>query len=185
MIDNLSPVFFTIAIALMGVRVAPTHSCFGVTCIIFAVAIYGIRAALLQGKYVKSQEELTKTALALLQANDRLIDLSLRDGLTGIHNRRRFDEALQQEWNRSTRTRQALSLLMIDIDCFKALNDLYGHQREISVFAESLRRFRRSSIGPTTSLLGMGVRSLQLFYPGPIVKGPYQRPRKYDIVLPN
>jgi diguanylate cyclase (GGDEF)-like protein len=128
LIDNLSPIFFTLAIVSLGVRVAPVHSWFGSTCIITAVAIYGVRAALLQGKYVRSQEELTKTALALLDANERLTDLTLRDGLTGIHNRRRFDEALQQEWNRSMRTRQDLSLLMIDIDCFKALNDLYGHQ---------------------------------------------------------
>jgi diguanylate cyclase (GGDEF)-like protein len=129
LIDNLSPVLFTLAIVLMGVRIAPEHRWVGVVCIIFAVAIYGIRAALLQGKYVRSQEELTKSAYALLEANDRLMNLSIRDGLTGIYNRRRFDEALQLEWSRANRTEQAFSLLMIDIDCFKALNDLYGHQQ--------------------------------------------------------
>lgn len=128
LIANLSPIFFTLAIVVMGVRVAPVHRWFGFICIILAVTVYGVRAALLQSKYVRSQEELTKTASALLDANDRLIELSLRDGLTGIHNRRRFDEALQQEWKRSMRTRETLSLLMVDIDCFKALNDLYGHQ---------------------------------------------------------
>jgi diguanylate cyclase (GGDEF)-like protein len=128
LLSNLSPVFFTLAIVVMGVRVSPSHSWFGCTCIILAVTLYGIRAALLQSKYVRSQEDLTKAASALLLANERFRELSLRDGLTGIPNRRRFDEALQQEWKRSTRTRQDLSLLMIDIDCFKALNDFYGHQ---------------------------------------------------------
>src|SRR5262249_52379441 len=54
--------------------------------------------------------------------------MSIRDSLTGIFNRRHFDESLLQEWNRSRRIRQTLSLLMIDVDCFKALNDRYGHQ---------------------------------------------------------
>ena len=128
LIDNLSPGFFTLAIVLMGIRVAPAHKWFGTTCIVAAVAIYGFRAALLQGKYVSSQEELTRTTLALLSANERLTDLSSQDGLTGIHNRRRFDEALQHEWDRSMGSERELSLLMIDIDCFKELNDLYGHQ---------------------------------------------------------
>ncbi|QDM19702.1 diguanylate cyclase [Tardiphaga sp. vice278] len=50
------------------------------------------------------------------------------DGLTGLSNRRRFDEVLQQEWRRATRGRVPLALLMIDADHFKAFNDMFGHQ---------------------------------------------------------
>jgi len=64
----------------------------------------------------------------LEEANRRLQRLSSLDGLTGIANRRRFDEFLGQEWRRAMRDRQPLSLIMIDLDHFKAYNDTYGHQ---------------------------------------------------------
>jgi len=51
------------------------------------------------------------------------------DGLTGIANRRHFDVAMEKEWRRARRLGASLSLLMIDIDYFKAYNDHYGHQR--------------------------------------------------------
>jgi len=128
LIDNVCPILFTLAIVLMGVMVAAEHGVFAFLCISTAVLLYGVRAALLHGKYALSQEELTKAATALLEANDQLLAMSIRDSLTAIYNRRHFDEALFQEWNRSRRIRQVLSLLMIDVDCFKALNDRYGHQ---------------------------------------------------------
>lgn len=55
--------------------------------------------------------------------------LAYVDGLTGIANRRSFDEMLTNEWSRCARSRSPLALLMIDIDHFKAYNDLYGHQK--------------------------------------------------------
>ena len=57
----------------------------------------------------------------------QLSNLSLTDGLTGIPNRRGFDEYLNQEWLRAVRTKTAVSLIMIDVDHFKAFNDHYGH----------------------------------------------------------
>jgi diguanylate cyclase (GGDEF)-like protein len=63
----------------------------------------------------------------LLTTNAALQKLSDQDGLTGIANRRQFDAKLEAECIRATRSRSPLSLLMIDIDCFKALNDEYGH----------------------------------------------------------
>ena len=58
---------------------------------------------------------------------EMLENLSTTDGLTGISNRRRFDEFLEREWRRSMRECSELSLLLIDIDYFKQFNDLYGH----------------------------------------------------------
>lgn len=55
--------------------------------------------------------------------------LAYVDGLTGLTNRRRFDEALQGEWNRCRRSQKPLSMLLIDIDHFKKYNDTYGHQQ--------------------------------------------------------
>lgn len=62
------------------------------------------------------------------EANRELTRLSSVDGLTGISNRRQFDECLAREWARAQRTGTPLSLLMCDVDFFKQYNDLYGHQ---------------------------------------------------------
>ncbi len=64
----------------------------------------------------------------LQEANEILLRLSSIDGLTGVSNRRAFDERLEMEWNRSLRNSTHLSLIMLDIDYFKAYNDTYGHQ---------------------------------------------------------
>jgi diguanylate cyclase (GGDEF)-like protein len=63
----------------------------------------------------------------LEEANRKLALLSYRDAITEVANRRSFDEALAMEWRRSTRSRADLSLLMVDIDGFKAYNDGLGH----------------------------------------------------------
>jgi diguanylate cyclase (GGDEF)-like protein len=59
---------------------------------------------------------------------DKLATLALTDGLTGISNRRAFDESLEREWKRTLREGSEISLLLLDIDYFKRFNDLYGHQ---------------------------------------------------------
>jgi diguanylate cyclase (GGDEF)-like protein/PAS domain S-box-containing protein len=63
----------------------------------------------------------------LLRLHKELEALSLTDALTGIANRRLFDQRLDVEWNDSRRSDQPLSLLIVDIDWFKQYNDLYGH----------------------------------------------------------
>ena len=63
----------------------------------------------------------------LVAANKKLEAISYLDGLTGIPNRRKFDEVLENEWKRCERHRLTLTLLMIDIDYFKPFNDRYGH----------------------------------------------------------
>jgi len=65
---------------------------------------------------------------ALQKANEKLQLLADSDSLTGIANRRHFDEYLQREWKRASRDKLYLSLVLCDIDCFKLYNDTYGHQ---------------------------------------------------------
>jgi diguanylate cyclase (GGDEF)-like protein len=76
-------------------------------------------------------EERTAELLELTKqfqvANAALQEMAVADPVTGLANRRRFDVFLQQEWQRSGRTRLPLSLLLIDIDHFKKFNDRYGH----------------------------------------------------------
>lgn len=69
-----------------------------------------------------------RTQLTVKRQADALRALSLTDGLTGVANRRAFDERLDTEWRRCARARQPMSLILVDIDHFKLYNDHYGHQ---------------------------------------------------------
>lgn len=62
------------------------------------------------------------------QQSDLLKSLALIDGLTGVANRRRFDTELETDWLQAIRNQTPISVLMIDVDNFKAFNDHYGHQ---------------------------------------------------------
>lgn len=73
--------------------------------------------------------EKKETERKLLEANELLQKISSLDGLTGIPNRRFYDEMLKDDWENAIENNQTLSLLMIDIDYFKLYNDTYGHQQ--------------------------------------------------------
>jgi diguanylate cyclase (GGDEF)-like protein len=68
------------------------------------------------------------TLIALKRQSDLLRQMARVDALTGLANRRHFDETLGSEWRRCTRSGNPLSLVMIDLDHFKLFNDYYGHQ---------------------------------------------------------
>jgi len=68
-----------------------------------------------------------RTHLELKRHRDRLSELAYMDGLTGLPNRRRFDEYAALEWRRASRHHRAISILMVDVDEFKHYNDSYGH----------------------------------------------------------
>jgi len=69
-----------------------------------------------------------RTHVALKRQADLLRSMAFNDGLTGVANRRWFDERLQVEWLRGRRNKLPLSLILLDLDHFKAYNDRYGHQ---------------------------------------------------------
>ena len=73
------------------------------------------------------EQELLEVMRQLQEANQMLLRLSSLDGLTGITNRRQFDDFLDQEWRRAVRELTPLSLIMLDIDRFKSYNDTLGH----------------------------------------------------------
>ena len=77
---------------------------------------------------VQSRTQALEAALKdLSTSNDKLSELSLIDQLTGLRNRRHFDISLRTEWDRARREQAMLSLLFIDLDYFKAINDTHGH----------------------------------------------------------
>lgn len=78
--------------------------------------------------YASLERKVAERTAALEEANLRLEQLSITDALTGLANRRRFNEALQAEWLRAQRTQWPIGFAIIDIDHFKLYNDHYGHQ---------------------------------------------------------
>ena len=98
---------------------------------IFTLCTVGIGCAILLTE-LKTHErgledKVRERTQALEASNTQLAALSATDGLTGIANRRRFDEVLANEWTRAARNGQPLALVMLDVDFFKSYNDLYGH----------------------------------------------------------
>ncbi len=85
----------------------------------------GTVAALIGFMFDISERKQTEQQLITLQKE--LEELSFRDGLTGVANRRRFDAIVEVEWSNARRNGQPLSLIMLDIDYFKQYNDRYGH----------------------------------------------------------
>ncbi|MFW5433415.1 diguanylate cyclase domain-containing protein [Paenibacillus apiarius] len=76
---------------------------------------------------IVAEEQMREANKKLQMANRLLTDFSYTDGLTGVYNRRYFDQMMQQEWERMKREKSPLSLIMLDIDYFKKYNDTYGH----------------------------------------------------------
>jgi diguanylate cyclase (GGDEF)-like protein len=76
----------------------------------------------------------------LQESNIHLQALARHDGLTGINNRRAFDERLLEEWRRAERSKTSLAILLLDVDHFKLYNDFYGHQ----VGDDCLRKLARA-----------------------------------------
>ncbi|WP_446745382.1 GGDEF domain-containing protein [Silvibacterium acidisoli] len=119
-IETLSPIFFTLALTALGASIVRRHFHYGLAAIQIALVLYAVRATFLQNRYMQSEKELA-------EAKERLQKLSFQDALTGVPNRRHFDEIFEMEWSRAGRVMQPLSLLMVDADYFKRLNDHYGH----------------------------------------------------------
>jgi len=117
----------------------------------FLVVEHGARPARIEQRVVFTLERFaSQSALALHSAwlMERMQRLAACDGLTGVANRRTFEEALVREAARASRTGAPLSLAMLDIDRFKRLNDIHGHLAGDSVLrsvADVLMRECRAS----------------------------------------
>jgi diguanylate cyclase (GGDEF)-like protein/PAS domain S-box-containing protein len=77
---------------------------------------------------VEAEIQLQEKQKELEEANSKLQDMAIKDGLTGIYNRRYFNDQIDVEWNRALREKSIFTVFMIDIDDFKQYNDHYGHK---------------------------------------------------------
>ncbi|MDQ0586416.1 diguanylate cyclase (GGDEF)-like protein [Variovorax paradoxus] len=99
----------------------------GVLLLTLIVAFIGWRLVRQFQLQTRTEAELRQTRDALETLNKTLNTLAMEDGLTGLANRRQFDVTLDSEYSRAARTASTLALIMMDVDCFKQYNDIYGH----------------------------------------------------------
>ncbi len=89
-----------------------------------------------------------KIQIELCEKSEMLLDLSRRDPLTGIFNRRYFDGRARDEWARHRRAREPITVAMVDVDHFKAFNDHYGHVRGDECLMKIADRLRHATRRP-------------------------------------
>lgn len=99
------------------------------------------------------------------RAEMALQTLAAKDGLTGLANRRAFDQALQSEWLRAQRSGKPLSLLFVDVDHFKLFNDAHGHQTGDECLREVARVVSRHAVRPLDLASRYGGEEFALILP--------------------
>lgn len=123
------PVLITAVVLVMGTILVRYDFRAGLLAVLIGLGSYSLRNSLLEMRYIEVQRRLTESEGALQSAMQRFQELSYIDPLTKVANRRQFEETLNVEWNRTMRRGAPLTLLMMDLDHFKLLNDTYGHLR--------------------------------------------------------
>lgn len=107
-----------------------------------------------------------KTQLRVKNLGDELRRIATIDGLTGVANRRRFDETLELEWRRSRRSGQPLALLMIDVDHFKLFNDQYGHPAGDACLRSVTQALKSVCLRPADLVARYGGEEFVVLLPG-------------------
>ncbi|HWJ94538.1 MAG TPA: diguanylate cyclase, partial [Telluria sp.] len=106
-----------------------------------------------------------RTQLTVKRQADALRALSLTDGLTGVANRRAFDDRLDAEWRRCARIRMPVALVLVDIDHFKLFNDHYGHQAGDACLVQAGAAMRRAAGRPQDLVARYGGEEFAILLP--------------------
>ena len=120
---------------------------------------------------LNAEAELVRTRDALETLNETLERLALQDGLTGLANRRHFDLALDKEFSRAVREASSLALVMIDVDCFKQYNDIYGHAAGDECLRKISQVVKINQNRPGDVAARYGGEELGVLLPGTDVRG--------------
>lgn len=127
LIESLCPLLIMVGVFALAASITSQHPVLGLSAILILLLIQNLHAGVVQLKYVTSQRLLLSGERELQDSNAALERLSMLDPLTCISNRRRFDKAFDEAWRRAMRRRTPVTLMIIDVDFFKGINDLYGH----------------------------------------------------------
>ena len=106
-----------------------------------------------------------RTQMTVKRQSDALRALTLTDGLTGVANRRAFDETFDTEWRRCGRAQVPVALIMVDIDHFKNFNDEYGHQAGDECLRKVSAAMRRAAARPQDLVARYGGEEFALLLP--------------------
>jgi len=115
--------------------------------------------------------ERKKTEEKLLAMQRELEELSFKDGLTNVANRRRFDQVMDAAWERARNQREPIALLMIDIDYFKQYNDRYGHLAGDDCLRRVASVLAQASTRPNDLLARIGGEEFAMLLPGTSASG--------------
>jgi diguanylate cyclase (GGDEF)-like protein/PAS domain S-box-containing protein len=129
-------------------------------------------------EFVFTMRDITERKLL----EEKLADLALKDGLTGIANRRAFDVALKCEWKRTLREGTEMSLLLLDIDHFKGFNDAHGHQ----VGDDCLRAVAEAAVGAvrqTDTVARYGGEEIAIILPRVDTQGAMEAAEKVRLAI--
>lgn len=127
LLQSLCPMLITTGVFALAASILSQHLVIALSAMCFLLFLQGLHSGLVQINYLAGQDRLLAQEEALKQANMSLERLSLLDPLTGVPNRRQFTATLEAEWLRAARRHESIALLMVDVDFFKAVNDLHGH----------------------------------------------------------
>lgn len=119
-----------------------------------------------------------RTQLTVKRQSDALRALTLTDGLTGVANRRAFDEKLQGEWRRCARAHLPMTLILVDIDHFKHFNDQYGHQAGDACLRQVGAAMRRAAMRPQDMVARYGGEEFAILLPQEDMQGAQTVARK-------
>lgn len=122
-------------------------------------------------RIIQMRGSLIAMAKDLQATNRELRRLSSIDALTGIANRRHFDETLAREWRRAQRYAKALALIVCDVDYFKQFNDMYGHQTGDDCLRTVARVLEREARRPTDLVSRYGGEEFAVILPDTDAQG--------------
>lgn len=135
--------------------------------------LFGIFVLLLQGLYIFRPmiNTIEKEKDELISLNEELDKQANTDGLTGVANRRHLNEFAYREWARAARENTALTVIMLDIDFFKAYNDTYGHLAGDECLKRIARQLESNVKRPTDLVARYGGEEFAIILPNTDVAG--------------
>ena len=128
---------------------------------------YHSKAYMAQLQRDEAYRALRESQQKLLEMNFELQSLSNADGLTGLSNRRFFNEYMEAEWKRGVRSKSPLSILMIDVDHFKPFNDTYGHVADDEILKRVAQAIKQSCRRSTDLAARYGGEEFAVILPVP------------------
>lgn len=132
---------------------------------------------------VSDMTAIKQSEQSLKQLADRMKGLAETDGLTGVSNRRAFDEAILEECARAERRQSHLSLLLVDVDRFKAYNDTYGHPAGDACLKTISACLRAAAKRPTDVVARYGGEEFAVLLPGSDLAGAKAVAEAFQIIL--